>query len=350
MSVSNNMASTNDMNWLLFNSISSISSSDLEDALKSGAEPSFQDEESGSSLLIEATKGENIEAVKILLNHGAPWNALDRKGMCAGEYAMQKNNQELIDLILNSAVKAELLLGTLENKIYEKNVNKYLENQIEFKNDGKTILETETEEAVMMEWEKPLMKLHSNLVCSRAEKDKPKITVLNVGFGMGIVDSFIQENAEFIEQHIIIEPHPQVLQQARKFQSLNTNVRIIEDTWQKAIPKLLREGVKFDGIFFDTYGEYYRDMKEFQNNLPKLLKLKGIYTFFNGLAPRNIFFHAVACEVVNLELTSLGFEVYFHPVEIKNVVDGFDEETWEGVKNRYWFSETYFLPVCLFKQ
>jgi len=49
----------------------------------------------------------------------------------------------------------------------------------------------------------------------------------------------------------------------------------------------------FDGIFWDTYGEYYEDMKDFHVQLPRLLRPGGIYSFFNGLAPDNIFFHLV---------------------------------------------------------
>ncbi|CAL5437141.1 unnamed protein product [Camellia sinensis] len=36
-------------------------------------------------------------------------------------------------------------------------------------------------------------------------------------------------------------------------------------------------------VFFDTYGEYYEDMREIHQHLPSLLKPGGIYSFFNGL-------------------------------------------------------------------
>jgi protein arginine N-methyltransferase 2 len=32
------------------------------------------------------------------------------------------------------------------------------------------------------------------------------------------------------------------------------------------------------GIFFDTYGEYYEDTREFHDHLPKLLKPDGVYS------------------------------------------------------------------------
>ena len=40
-----------------------------------------------------------------LLDAGAPWNALDRAGMCAGEYAVQSNHQEAVDLLVRAGVR-----------------------------------------------------------------------------------------------------------------------------------------------------------------------------------------------------------------------------------------------------
>lgn len=39
----------------------------------------------------------------------------------------------------------------------------------------------------MMDWETPLMERHAAIICAS------KGDVLNVGFGMGIVDAFIQQ-------------------------------------------------------------------------------------------------------------------------------------------------------------
>ena len=41
-------------------------------------------------------------------------------------------------------------------------------------------------EAVMMGWETPLMERHAAIICASGGD------VLNVGFGMGIIDGFIQ--------------------------------------------------------------------------------------------------------------------------------------------------------------
>lgn len=97
------------------------------------------------------------------------------------------------------------------------------------------------------------------------------------------------------------------------------------------------------GIFFDTYGEYYEDMREFHQHLPVLLKPEGLYSFFNGLCGGNAFFHVVYCQIVSLELQSLGYSTQLIPLPVK---DCLGEKVWEGVKHKYWQLDTYYLPVC----
>jgi protein arginine N-methyltransferase 2 len=99
----------------------------------------------------------------------------------------------------------------------------------------------------------------------------------------------------------------------------------------------------FPGIFFDTYGEYYEDLREFHQHLPVLLKPGGIYSFFNGLCGSNAFFHVVYCHLVSLELENLGYSTQLIPLPVK---DCLGEQVWEGVKHRYWQLDTYYLPVC----
>lgn len=62
-------------------------------SLVTTADPCFQDESDGASVLMRAAGAGSMEAVEFLLARGAPWNALDRAGMCAGEYAMHAGHQ-----------------------------------------------------------------------------------------------------------------------------------------------------------------------------------------------------------------------------------------------------------------
>ncbi|KAF6165258.1 hypothetical protein GIB67_030440 [Kingdonia uniflora] len=102
-----------------------------------------------------------------------------------------------------------------------------------------------------------------------------------------------------------------------------------------------------DRIFFDTYGEYYEDLREFHQHLPSLLKPGGIYSYFNGLCGGNAFFHVVYCQLVSLELRSLGYSTQFVNLPVK---DCLGEEVWEGVKHKYWQLDTYYLPVCQYSE
>jgi protein arginine N-methyltransferase 2 len=53
------------------------------------------------------------------------------------------------------------------------------------------------DDAVMMSWERPLMQAHTSLLtCNQKNK-----RVLNVGFGMGIIDTALQEYDPSLHRH-----------------------------------------------------------------------------------------------------------------------------------------------------
>jgi hypothetical protein len=77
-----------------------------------------------------------------------------------------------------------------------------------------------------------------------------------------------------------------------------------------------------------------------------LAKPGGIYSFFNGLAPDNLFFHGVACQCVKLQLAALGLDSEFLSCEIQ-----VKDEVWKGIRRKYWHGrDTYYLPVCKWNQ
>lgn len=67
------------------------------------------------------------------------------------------------------------------------------------------------------------------------------------------------------------------------------------------------------------------------SQLPRLLRPGGIYSFFNGLAPDNIFFHMVYSRLVKNELHKLGFSTRYTPIKIKEALE---DSVWEGVRNK----------------
>ncbi|KAL3145046.1 hypothetical protein ABBQ32_003537 [Trebouxia sp. C0010 RCD-2024] len=303
----------------------------VESCLLSGADATYQDTSDGSSPLMAAASQGHAEVVRRLLTAGAPWNAFDQQANCAGDYALAGQHQDCVDILLTAGVQAELILGTVERKARaaQPSNSTYLEQRVEYLKEGSQLVDEESQ-GVMMAWEGPLMQAHAKAICSKGGD------VLNVGFGLGLVDNAIQSNHP--ASHTIIEAHPDVLHKMEEDGwEDRPNVRVVHGRWQDVLPQL----GQYDGIFFDTFGEDYEDLRDFQNQLVKLLRPGGIYSYFNGLSADNAFFHMVACEVVRCELAARGLSTTFISLPI-NVSD---PAIWQGILNKYWQLDTYLLPI-----
>lgn len=241
----------------LMNAIKANNLDDFTSLLAKNAKSNYQEEENGRTLLMEAVIVGNKEMVLKLLEQGAPWNALDKYRKNAGDYAIENSNQVLIDILLNSAVRAEMILGNLENRMIEKyslDDNTYLTTDENVEYDEKNLIDKEKNHAVMMKWEEPLMEIHAKVISSNLDKKKT-IRVLNIGFGLGLIDTEIQKICKDFEgniEHCIIEAHPTVLDKMKSLHfDSKPNVTIYEGKWQDIIQTDIG---KFDGIFFDTVG------------------------------------------------------------------------------------------------
>ena len=322
-----------------------------------------QDEATGQSPLMAAASAGNGGLCQSLLELGAPWNAVDRNGRCAGNFATDAQHWAVVNLLVDWGVRAELILGMIERSQrdssggYPNLMNDsskespssrpveqepstkpdYLRQRLSYSADGKALLDAD-KDAVMMEWERPLMKAHAQILMEGGERKR----VMNVGFGMGIIDTALQEYNP--AQHVIIEAHPDVYKSmlAENWDQ-KPGVRICFGRWQDVLPQLIAEGVQLDAIFFDTYAEHSLDLEDFHNQMVHLLsKPHGVYSFFNGLAPDNLFFHGVACQCVKLGLSQLGLDSDFLSCEIQ-----VKDEVWEGIRRKYWHGrDTYYLPRC----
>ena len=74
------------------------------------------------------------------------------------------------------------------------------------------------------------------------------------------IDSFFQELPTPPASHVIIEPHPDVLEYMKSQGWYSKpNVKILEGKWQDYVdsPELLGVG-KFDVIYTDTFSEEYK--------------------------------------------------------------------------------------------
>lgn len=122
--------------------------------------------------------------------------------------------------------------------------------------------------AIMMEWERPWMKKTADIICKNGGD------ILNVGFGLGIVDTYIQEKD--ISSHTIMEFHPDVLKYMKE-NGWYDKVNVIEGDWRDNMDKL----GQYDGIFFDAYfGEKNEFESLFLGNVKQLLKPGGIFSYW----------------------------------------------------------------------
>jgi protein arginine N-methyltransferase 2 len=129
---------------------------------------------------------------------------------------------------------------------------------------------------VMMRWETPLVR---HMVTQLTRRTRG--TILEVGFGMGISATAIQEAG--VKKHLIVEPHPEILEYARRWaQPHKARVKLIPGFWQDVLDEL----PPVDGILYDTYtiGEEEATRRRFEFielASARLLRDGGALTFFH---------------------------------------------------------------------
>ena len=294
----------------------------------------FQDPNTGESAMMAAATQGHAEIISVLIQNGAPWNATDRYGKSAGDYALKAGKQETVNQLVQAGVQSELIFAALDanrqknqTKIPKATEKLFSERNVRYEGDA---LVDDEDRGVMMAWEAPLMEAHAGLLC------ETKGDVLNIGFGMGFIDTAIQQHN--VRSHTIIEAHPQVYKKMiADGWDKKPNVKIVFGRWQDVIDTL---GQTFDAVYFDTFDDVGH-LREFHAHLGKLVRPGGMYSFFNGISD-NVFFLGVACECIKIELGQLGFSSEFYPVDI----DVSDPNIWKGTSFRYFESNQYYLPMC----
>ena len=193
--------------------------------------------------------------------------------------------------------------------------------------DGGNLIDSQGN-AIMMGWEDSIMKHQASTICSNGGD------ILNVGFGLGIIDNYIQSHSP--STHWIIESHPDVQRKIIEDGWLKKpNVKVIFKPWQEVIHYL----PKFDGIYFDTWGE---SQKGFDTNIFKLLKPGGVYSFFNnpiGSGDNNILFESY-------HILSKFCNISTDQLELHNI------PTPQFQPNEYWDpnNKIYYNPICKLKE
>jgi len=204
----------------------------------------------------------------------------------------------------------------------------YIEQNLTYTDDGR--LMDENGLAIMMDWETPIMEQAAEVITRKGGR------VLNVGFGMGIIDTFIENHD--IEEHWIIEAHLDVYtKMLSDGWHLKPHVKILYGDWRWYLQFL----PKFDGIYIDTWDENFL---EFHDYLPNILKEDGIYSFFNN--PRE--------DLKSLHMTEPEFDILnnFCNIEYETLeLDFIDTKNRQGPDGFYWNTEwkTYFCPTVTLK-
>jgi protein arginine N-methyltransferase 2 len=285
-----------------------------------------------------------------------PWNLLDVHGKSAADYARDTGHEGVWDLIVDQGVRAEQLFmalrkfqGKTEPEVNEEENTSdvYLHQSLHYSADGTQLLDADSN-AVMMGWETPLMKVSAEklLEAWNLNHSGAPGRVVNVGFGLGIFDAFIQQAHP--QEHHVIEAHPDVLAYIRSNQStrLDTSKLIIQNgKWQQVLPRLIAAGMKFDIVYFDTYAESYDDLSEFHQLVMQCLAPGGCYSWFHGggAGSETSLFNVVYKEIATKELEACGMKVSWHCIPLEPLGD----ETWQGIRRPYFTLDHYWLPICV---
>lgn len=349
-------------------------------------------ERSGSSSNIQDAAS---RTVKLLLENGAIWNDVDAHNETPGCLARRLGLEDLYGIMVDAGVRAEMLLNRLDEyqmlgdlddeeekededeaeEVIEKEDKKCEEEKVqEGPAEGETqvltypaplpshdhnddpdittylasplsinstrILDTSLN-GIMMSWEAPLMERTAALLAPR-----PGLRVLNIGHGMGIIDTFFQKTSP--SAHHIIEAHPSILAHMRNNPPWlsSPTITIHEGKWQDVAPELISQEKVFDVIYFDTFAEDYKALRDFFSEyVIGLLDEGGRWGFFNGMGADRQICYDVYGKVVEMDLFEAGFDTEWTTIDVPEMKE---DREWEGVRRKYWALGEYKLPVCRF--
>ncbi|GJN68414.1 arginine N-methyltransferase 2 [Purpureocillium lilacinum] len=357
------------------------------------------------------------ETLQELFFSGAIWNDVDANNETPGCVARRLGRKALYDMCVDAGVRAELLFSLMgdyeelssgsdagEDDTAEANGNEngdetaapdaqaeaedvdmadgdgeddrkfvppdanektvtsdeYLKSDLTY--DADKLLDADLN-GVMMAWETDIMRRSVEALIPGAEQGK---RILNIGFGMGIIDGMF--SALKPSRHHIIEAHPGVLAHiaaeqpgsgsgSSKFGAAweasgpeDGAYKVHAGRWQEVVPKLLGQGEVYDAIYFDTFGEDYAQLKLFFTEyVTGLMDQEGRFSFFNGLGADRRICYDVYTKVVEMHCADAGMDVEWEESDVD--MTALKEEgkgEWEGVRRRYWTLDKYRLPICTF--
>lgn len=362
----------------------------------------------GARTPAEKSASGDIEAAKAVVQElflsGAIWNDVDSNNETPGCVAARLGQDDLYNECVSAGMRAELLFGLLdgyevldsdvededmtkddngeavaapednkpqedapEDVILESDPDRafsppqteatvtsaaYLRSNVTYA-DGKLV--DDEKNGVMMAWETSIMRSSVDALLPGLPAGK---RILNIGFGMGIIDGMFHETK--LSRHHIVEAHPEVLKHietspdcafGKEWEASGPSegaYKIHAGKWQEVVPRLLKQGELYDAIYFDTFGEDYSQLRMFFTEyVPALLDEGGIFGFFNGLGADRKVCYDVYAKVVEMHLIDAGLDIEWNELDID--MKGLDEEgkgEWSGVKRRYWTLDSKSSSLC----
>lgn len=342
------------------------------------------------------------DVIQELFYSGAIWNDVDSNNETPGCVAYRLGRKALYNMCVDAGVRAELLFALMDGyeqlssgsedgddeepeeeaapaaegeagemevemgdpvevpeepkfvppEANEKQVTseEYLKSKLTYDNEK---LVDDDLNGVMMAWETDIMRRSVTALIPDSAQGK---RVLNIGFGMGIIDGMFAELKP--SRHHIIEAHPSVLEHVSKPESKfgpeweksgaeEGAYKIHGGKWQDVVPKLIEQGELYDAIYFDTFGEDYSQLRMFFTEyVPALLEQDGRFSFFNGLGADRRICYDVYTKVVEMHGSDAGLDVEWDEIDVdmsKMAEAGKGE--WEGVRRRYWTLDSKSRPI-----
>ena len=220
----------------LLEACSALDFDKVKNLLADDADAGYQDPETGYGPLhrivlaakeTAGTTGLAQEMVEYVLANGGVWMQgmsiiirlclikVDRNNETPGCLARRLELPELYEAIKMHGVYAEVLLNYVERTDSEADDNDdtthgdYLKSKLEY-DDSAGMLMDDHGAPVMMKWETDIMEKTAEILLPEPGRGR----VLNIGFGMGIIDGFLQGRRP--ESHVIVEAHPAVIERMKK--------------------------------------------------------------------------------------------------------------------------------------
>lgn len=289
--------------------------------------------------------------------------SVDNLQNTAGDIALSFNDAETHAAIRDAGIRSELLLSLLSSREISENpstlilkgedstaagsTDAFLSSKLRFTKDEHDqdicMVQVGDEEiGVMMGWERDIMKNTVQKLCQNHDNTQG-LKVLNVGFGLGIIDTLFQSLTTRPAYHVIIEPHPDVLQHMEDNGWYSKpGVKILEGKWQDMMNSEHILGVGgFDVIYIDTFSEDYGNLRQFFEQLPNLFAgPDSRFSFFHGLGATNALFYDVYTHIAELHLAEVGIDVQWFDVNVN-----MQENRW-GESRKYFTLPLYRLPLC----